>query len=207
MKVLLINGSPKPKGSTYTMLQEIAVQLDKDGIGSEVFHIGSKPISGCIACGGCKAAGRCVVKDDVIDPCTDKLREADGVIIGTPVYYSGANGSLCALLDRLFYSDREDRFVYKPGAAVAVSRRAGAATALDRINKYFLIKRMPVVPSQYWALAFGHNGDEVRQDAEGLQILRTLAQNMAWLLKCIDYSKQACPPPAIEKPERTNFIR
>lgn len=207
MKVLLVNGSPHQKNSTYTLLEEIALQLYKEGIDSEIFHIGSKPLSGCIACLRCRKTGRCVVKDDVIDDCIDKMRAADGVIIGTPVYYSGANGSLCALLDRVFYSDVEAHFAYKPAAAVAVCRRGGSATALDRINKYFLISRMPVVASQYWALAYGKTPDEVRQDAEGMQIMRTLAQNMAWLLKCINLSKQAYPPPEILPAERTNFIR
>ena len=172
MNVLLINGSPHKKGCTYTALSEVAGQLEKNGIGSNIVHIGSKPIRGCIACGACRETGLCVFDDDPVNECSGLLKAADGLVVGSPVYYAAPNGALCAFLDRLFYM-KSGAYAYKPAAAVVSCRRGGASAAFDRLNKYFTISCMPIVSSQYWNSVHGNTPEEVRQDKEGLQIMRT----------------------------------
>ena len=204
MKVLLINGSPRKEGNTATALAEVARQLAKEGIESEIVWIGNKPIRGCAACGQCaaKGLGRCVFDDDICNRISEKFADANALIVGSPVYYAGPNGSLCALLDRLFYSAGM-LLSYKPAAAVAVCRRGGASACFDRLNKYFTINNMPVVSSQYWNSVHGWEKGEAEQDAEGLQTMRTLARNMAWMLRNLAKEQR----PESEKPKlRTNFI-
>ena len=201
MKVLLVNGSPHEKGCTYTALCEIAVTLEKLGIESEIFHIGTKPVRGCIACGGCSKLGRCAFNDDCANELLSRMQAADGIVIGSPVYYAGPNGALCALLDRAFYAD-SGLLKFKPAAAVVSARRSGTTATFDRLNKYFTINRMPVVSSQYWNGVHGFTPDDVKKDEEGLQTMRTLAYNMAWLLKNLDKSEL----PTIEPRKSTHFI-
>ncbi|EKQ56524.1 MULTISPECIES: flavodoxin family protein [unclassified Clostridium] len=209
MKVLLINGSPKAKGCTYTALCEVAKELEKENIETEIFHVGNKPISGCIGCGGChkSGAGKCVYSDDIVNVALEKAKEADGFIIGSPVHYAAPSGSITSFLDRLFYSGGSN-FAYKPGAAIVSCRRGGSTAAFDQLNKYFTIANMPVVSSQYWNMVHGNTPEEVIQDLEGMQTMRTLGKNMAWLLKSIQAGKEA----GISLPEKepriaTNFIR
>ncbi len=204
MKVLLINGSPKRTGNTFTALSEVASALEANGVGTEIVSIGTKAVQGCIACNKCNELDRCVFQDELYNTVREKMKEADGLIVGSPVYYAGPNGSLCALLDRLFYSASE-YFGYKPGAAVAVCRRGGASATLDRLNKYFTIQNMPVVPSQYWNIIHGRLPGEAMQDAEGLQTMRTLGRNMAWMLKNLQSGTAATPEP--EPRQVTHFIR
>ena len=199
MKVLLVNGSPNEKGCTYTALSEVASALEKNDVEYEIFHIGKGPIQGCVACGGCRTLGSCAFGDELYTAISEKMAEADGIIIGSPVYFSGPNGALCALLDRVFYTSR-GKLSHKPAACVVSCRRGGASATFDRLNKYFTISQMPVVSSQYWNAVHGRNPEEVRRDLEGLQIMRTLGNNMAWLLKCI---KAGDPPPA---PEERRFM-
>ncbi len=206
MNVLLINGSPHKKGCTYTALHEVAGQLEKNGIGSNIVHIGSKPIRGCTACGACRETGLCVFDDDPVNECVGLLKTADGLIVGSPVYYAAPNGGLCAFLDRLFFM-KSGGYAYKPAAAVVSCRRGGASAAFDRLNKYFTISCMPVVSSQYWNSVHGNTPEEVMQDKEGLQIMRTLGDNMAWLIKCIEAAKGTVPYPVREPWTPTNFIR
>ena len=204
MKVLLINGSPNEKGSTYTALCEVVKSLESNNIESEIFHIGKKAVQGCIACRKCYEIGKCTFNDELYNRLFDKIKEADGIVVGSPVYYSGPNGSLCALLDRLFYS-ASYLMSNKPAAAVVSCRRGGASATFDRLNKYFTINQMPVVSSQYWNSIHGNNADEAKQDLEGLQTMRVLGNNMAWMLKMIKNSKEDLP----KKEDRiaTNFIR
>lgn len=202
-KVLLVNGSPHEHGCTYTALAEIAAELKKCGVDSDIFNIGKSPVRGCIACLGCrKNGGKCVFDDDCCNILAQKMREADGVIIGSPVYYAGPNGALTALLDRAFYSSQTD-WSYKPAAAVVSCRRGGASASFDRLNKYFTINRMPIVSSQYWNSVHGNTPEEVQKDEEGLQTMRTLARNMAWMLNSL---KDPHPQEEANK-KRTNFIR
>lgn len=204
MKVLIINGSPHKEGNTFTALAEVAKALETEGIGTETVHIGAKAVQGCIGCGKCSELKRCAFNDDLYNTVREKLESADALIIGSPTYYAGPNGSLCALLDRIFYSC--GKFLrFKPAAAVAVCRRGGASATLDRLNKYFTISNMPVVSSQYWNIIHGHKPGEAAQDGEGLQTMRVLGRNMAWLLKNIGSGNQPFP----EKEQRimTNFIR
>ena len=206
MHVLLINGSPRKKGCTYTALQEIAATLEQNGITSEIFHIGVKPIAGCIACGKCRELGKCVF-DDAVNELNARADEFDGVIIGSPVYYAGPSGQLTAFLDRLFYSSG-GRWAGKLGASIVSCRRGGASAAFDRLNKYFTIGCMHVVSSQYWNQVHGNTPEEVRQDLEGLQTMRTLGSQMAWLLQCIEAGREkGIEMPAREPFVRTNFIR
>lgn len=209
MKVLLINGSPHEQGCTYTALCEVAQTLNKSGIETEIFQVGKDPIRGCIACGHCRknADNHCILNQDVVNTAIDKAKESDGFIFGSPVHYAAASGALTTFLDRCFYAGGQ-HFAYKPGAAVMSCRRGGATATLDQLNKYFTINNMPVVSSQYWNMVHGNTPDEVRQDLEGLQTMRTLGRNMAWLLKCIEAGKAA----GIDRPEgelrvATNFIR
>lgn len=206
MKVLLLNGSPHKEGCTYTALKEVADTLEQQGIETEWVYLGVKPIAGCIACGSCHQTGKCFV-DDQVNDLIQRLPEIDGIVIGSPVYYAGPSGQLTAFLDRLFYAGGR-KLEGKPGAAVVSCRRGGASAAFDRLNKYFTINSMPVVSSQYWNQVHGLTPEDVKKDLEGLQTMRTLANNMAWLLKCIELGKQH----GIERPVReqgvfTNFIR
>ena len=206
MKVILVNGSPREKGCTYTALCEVAGALEKNGIETEIFQVGAKPIAGCIGCNVCLKNGRCFV-DDPVNEFVEKAKTADGFVFGSPVHYAAASGTITSFLDRAFYG-KGNVFAGKPGAEVVSCRRGGAASAFDQLNKYFTINSMPVVSSQYWNQVHGNTPDEVRQDAEGLQTMRTLGSNMAWLLKCI----QAGAAAGITFPERepamkTNFIR
>lgn len=182
MKVLLINGSPHREGNTFIALSEVARALEAEGIDTEIVSIGAKPVPGCIGCWHCAQTGCCAFNDDLYLEIREKLASADGLIVGSPVYFAGPNGSLCALLDRLFVSC-VDRLAYKPAAAVVVCRRGGASAAFDRLNKYFTITNMPVVSSQYWNSVHGRQPGEARQDEEGLQIMRVLGRNMARVLK------------------------
>jgi multimeric flavodoxin WrbA len=204
MKVLLLNGSPQKNGNTAIALSEAAQALQSEGIETQLIGIGVRPVQGCIACNKCAELGRCTFHDAKYDEVREACREADGIIIGSPVFYAGPNGSLCALLDRLFYS-ASDLLAYKPAASVAVCRRGGASATFDRLNKYFTINNMPVVSSQYWNMVYGCTPGEARQDAEGLQTMRTLGRNMAWLLKSIHAA--GLPQPQAEAYIGTNFIR
>lgn len=206
MNVLLINGSPHKNGCTFTALSIVAGQLNEQGIETNILHIGNKPISGCIACGKCAQTGLCVFDTDPVNKGIDLAKKADGIVVGSPVFYAGPNGALCAFLDRMFYH-KNAPYAYKPAAAVVSCRRGGASATFDRLNKYFTISSMPVVSSQYWNAVHGNTPEEVMQDKEGLQIMRTLGRNMAWLLKCIEAAKDTVPYPQKEKGERTNFIR
>ncbi len=207
MKVLLINGSPKAKGCTYTALCEIAVELEKQKIETEIFHLGKDPIRGCTACGGCYTTGRCIFNDDVVNEGIEKAKDADGIIVGSPVHYASASGAVTSFLDRLFYA-AGNSLTYKPGAAIVSCRRGGATAAFEQLNKYFTISNMPVVSSQYWNMVHGNTPDEVRQDLEGMQVMRVLGRNMAWLLKSIQAGKEAgIGLPEQEERARTNFIR
>lgn len=205
-KVLLINGSPHKEGCTFTALTEVSGALEKNGVDSEIFHIGTKPIRGCIACGKCRELNRCAFDDDVANELLEKILKTDGIVVGSPVHFAGPNGALCAVLDRVFYmGTATTAFAYKPAAAVVSCRRGGASAAFDRLNKYFTINRMPVVSSQYWNSVHGFTPDDVRKDLEGLQIMRTLGTNMAWILNSID--KAALGKPEIEPLIPTHFIR
>ena len=205
MKVLLLNGSPHKKGTTYRALEEIANVLSNNNIEADIFCVGDKDVVGCSACGGCSKTGKCV-KNDVVNEVIDKIASCDGLIIGSPVYYAGVNGTLKSLLDRVFYARK--RVDGKPAAAIAVARRAGTTSTVDMINKYFMIGNMPVVSSQYWNMVFGSNGEQAELDGEGMQTMRTLANNMAWLLKCIEAGKEnGIDIPERELPIRTNFIK
>ena len=205
MKVLLINGSPHNKGNTHLALSEVASALESCGIQTKIISIGTKAVQGCIGCGKCSEIGRCAFKDELYNNVRENLMDADGLIVGSPVYYAGPNGSLCALLDRVFHSC-SDYLGYKPAATVAVCRRGGASATFDRLNKYLTISNMPVVSSQYWNSVHGMLPGEAAQDAEGLQTMRTLGRNMAWLLKNLKAAAESVPE--LETPRaRTNFIR
>ena len=201
MKVLLINGSPHEAGCTYTALCEVAKTLDAEGIETQIFQIGKAPVRGCIACNACTKLGKCVFDDDPANEMLRLMREADGIVVGSPVYYAGPNGALCALLDRAFYAG--GGFPFKPAAAVVSARRSGTTAAFERLNKYFTMNRMPIVSSQYWNGVHGFTPDDVRKDEEGLQTMRTLGYNMAWMLKSI--AEQ--PTPTVEPWQSTHFIR
>lgn len=201
MKVLLINGSPHKRGCTYTALAEVASALEQEGISPEIYHIGNKPVHGCQDCGACKKTQRCVFTGDVCNELIEKMQEADGIVIGSPVYFSGPNGALCALLDRVFFAARHS-LRHKPSAAIVSCRRTGASAAFDRLNKYFTINQMPVASSQYWSAVHGYTPEDVKKDEEGLQIMRTLGRNMAWLLRSI----QGNALPEQEPGRTTNFI-
>ena len=206
MKVLLINGSPRREGNTFIALSEAARALEAEGVGAEIVSIGTKAVQGCIACGKCAELGRCVFNDALYNEVREKLAGADALVVGSPVYYAGPNGSLCALLDRLFYSC-SDRLAYKPAAAVAVCRRGGASATFDRLNKYFTINCMPVASSNYWNEVHGQTAEDVEKDEEGLQTMRVLGYNLAWLLKCVALGKAQGVTPKGEEKIKTNFIR
>ena len=202
MKVVLINGSPHRKGNTFIALSEVAGALEKEGVQTEIIQLGIKAVQGCIACNKCAELGHCVFQDTLYNQVREALQEADGIVVGSPVYYAGPNGALCALLDRVFYSCSE-LLAYKAGASVAVCRRGGASATFDRLNKYFTIPNMPVVSSQYWNSVHGMRPGEATEDAEGLQTMRMLGRNMAWLLKGVKRGER--PEPELRV--MTNFIR
>ena len=205
MKVLLLNGSVHQNGTTYTALSKIAKTLEANGIETEIFQIGPKPISDCLACMQCVKLGKCVI-DDAVGEFVEKARRADGFVFGTPVYYAHPSGRVLSFLDRAFYSGKS-AFQFKPGASVAVARRAGTTAAFDVMNKYFTISSMPVVSATYWNNVFGGNGEQALQDGEGMATMENIAKNMAWLLKCLEAGRaQGITPPEQSK-ERTNFIR
>ncbi len=204
MNVLLINGSPHCNGNTYAALAEVAAALEANGVKTEIFSIGTAAVQGCIACNGCAETGECLFGDALYLTVREKLEWADGLVVGSPVYYAGPNGSLCALLDRLFHS-ASALLRRKPAAAVVVCRRGGASAAFDRLNKYFTINNMPVVPSQYWNSVHGCLPGEAARDAEGMQTMRTLGRNMAWMLKGL--RDGSLPLPDEEPGVTTSFIR
>lgn len=205
-KILLINGSPHEHGCTYTALKEIADTLAAGGVDSEFVYLGTKPVAGCIACGSCSGTGRCAFGDQV-NEVLEKLDEYDGIVTGSPVYYAGPSGQICAFLDRLFYASG-GRMAGKLAAAVVSCRRGGASAAFDRLNKYFTISNMNVVSSQYWNQVHGKVPEDVRKDKEGLQTMRTLARNIIWNLKNMEAGRAAgVEPPEYEAKEYTNFIR
>lgn len=209
MKVLLINGSPHVKGCTYTALSEIAEQLKKEGIESEIYHIGMD-VRPCMACRACAKLGKCVI-NDAVNAFVDKAADFDGYILGSPVHYASASGGMTAFMDRAFFSAflaGKDIFRSKLGAAVASARRAGTTATLDQLNKYFQINEMPIISGRYWNMVHGSSPEEVRQDKEGMQNMRILAKNMAYFLKCKEAgAKAGILPPEREQPELTNFIR
>ena len=202
MKVVLINGSPHRKGNTFIALSEVAGALEKEGVQTEIIQLGIKAVQGCIACNKCAELGHCVFQDTLYNQVREALQEADGIVVCSPVYYAGPNGALCAMLDRVFYSCSE-LLAYKAGASVAVCRRGGASATFDRLNKYFTILNMPVVSSQYWNSVHGMRPGEATEDAEGLQTMRMLGRNMAWLLKGV--KREERPEPELRV--MTNFIR
>ena len=205
MKVLMINGSPRVGGNTAIALKEMEQVFAKNGIEVEIMQIGNKAIRGCIACGTCAAKGQCVF-DDAVNEAAPKFTEADGLVIASPVYYASANGTLVSFLDRLFYSCHCDKRM-KVGAAVAVARRGGLSATFDELNKYFTINSMPVAASNYWNSVHGGAKGDAEQDAEGLQTVRVLAENMSFLMKSIALGKEQIGLPESEPKTYTNFIR
>ena len=210
MKVLLVNGSPHKEGCTYTALAEVGNALNQSGIDTDVFWIGNKPLSGCIACKSC-IQKNCCVFDDAVNDFLELAGDYDGFIFGTPVHWAGASGAITSVLDRVFYADLNgggNRFLLKPAAVVMSARRAGTTATWDQVNKYFGLMQMPIITSRYWNMVHGAKPEDVKQDAEGLQTLRVLGRNMAWFLKC----KEAGEKAGIQLPEQepmtfTNFIR
>ena len=206
MKVLLINGSPHEHGCTYTALSEVSAQLNKNGIETEIFWLGNDPIRSCMGCRKCKD-NRCVFRGDVVEAVQEKLPSCDGIIVGSPVHYAGPSGQITSFLGRLFYSGAA-LLQGKPAASVVSCRRGGASAAYESLNKYFQMSNMPLVTSQYWNSVHGNTPDEVKQDLEGLQTMRALGDNMAWLLRSIEAGKAAgMAYPTREERLRTNFIR
>jgi len=210
MHVILVNGSPHPEGCTFTALQTVAEALQQEGIGTVIFQVGTKPMSGCIGCRKCATLGRCVFEDKV-NEFVNLAEKADGFVFGSPVHYAAASGAMTCFMDRAFYSSSgagRPVFRLKPGAAVASARRAGTTATLDQLNKYMTLAEMPVVSSRYWNMVHGYTPDDVRQDLEGMQVMQVLGRNMAWMLKC----KEAGIKAGLVQPEpvqriMTNFIR
>ena len=206
MKVLLVNGSPNGHGCTYTALKEIEKTLRAEGVETEMFYLGNKPIGGCLGCGACKKLGKCV-QEDVVNKLLPKALEADGIVLGAPVHYASAAGQASCAYDRLFVMSN-GAFANKLGAAVVSCRRGGATATFDQLNKYFTISNMPVVSGTYWNQVHGNTPDEVKQDLEGMQNMRAIGRNMAWLLKCIEAGKNAgVALPEQEEKIKTNYIR
>lgn len=203
---MLVNGSPHHEGCTYTALQEVARALNADGIETKNFWIGIRPISGCLSCGNCRDAEHCAI-DDIVNVFIDEAKDCDAFVFGAPVHFASANGAMISFMDRAFYSGKKV-LEFKPAASVVSCRRGGASATFDELNKYFTIRNMPVVSSQYWNQVHGNTPEEVIQDVEGMQTMRTLGHNIAWLLKCIEAGRSV----GIEHPEpeeqiKTNFIR
>ena len=205
MKVLLINGSPNPKGNTCTALEEMAKTFREEGIETEMIHVGNQALRGCIACGKCRRLGKCVF-DDIVNETAPKFREADGIVLGSPVYYASANATLMAFAQRLFYSTSYSKTM-KVGTSVAVARRGGLSATYDEMNKFFGISGMPIASGQYWNSLHGTAPGEAARDEEGMQGMRTLARNMAFLMKSIQLGKAAYGIPEKERTVFTNFIR
>ena len=205
MKILLINGSPRANGNTAIALHEMEKVFATEGIETEYIQVGNKPISGCMACGACANAGKCVF-DDIVNEVAPKFEQCDGIVLGSPVYYASANATLVAFLDRLFYSTSFDKTM-KVGASVVVARRGGLSATFDELNKYFTIAGMPVASSQYWNSVHGRLPGEAEKDEEGLQTMRALARNMAFLVKSIALGKEKFGLPEKESRVATNFIR
>lgn len=211
MKVLLVNGGPHKEGCTYTALQEVEKTLNEEGIETEIFWIGNKPVGGCIACKKCKDLGKCVF-NDVVNQFVEKAQEADGFIFGSPVHFAGATGNMTSFMDRAFYSPfqagKGEVFLYKPAAVIISARRAGTTATYDQLNKYFGITQMPIISSRYWNMVHGQTPNDVRKDEEGMQTMRILGRNMAYYLKCIEAGKEkGIALPKQEKINFTNFIR
>ena len=208
MKVLLITESSRKEGCTFTALTEVAKSLEMNGIDTEIIHLGADAIRDCVGCGACKGNDNgCIFKDDIVNEIIEKAKTADGFIFGSPVYYAHPSGRILSLMDRLFYAGAR-HFAFKPAAAIVSARRAGTTASIDAITKHFTINQMPVVSSNYWNMVHGNSPDDVKQDLEGLQIMRVLGENMAWLLKCIETGKNTgINPPQTEKKIWTNFIR
>ena len=205
MKVLLVNGSCHEKGCTYTALAEVAKALNDNGVETEIYQLGKQQVVGCKGCWVCKKTKKCVV-DDGVNEFVEKAVQFDGFVFGSPVYYASASGALISFMDRVFYSGGK-LLAYKPAAAVVSCRRAGASTTFDVINKYFSINNMPIVTSNYWNEIHGNTAEEALQDEEGLQTMRILGNNMAWMLKCLEKGKEAGIEPVKERKIMTNFIR
>ncbi len=208
MKVLLINGSANVRGCTYTALEQIESVLKIEGIETEIISLGNKPIRDCMGCQTCrKNGGKCIFEDDIINEVVEKAKTADGFIFGSPVYYAHPSGRLLSAMDRMFYSGGS-AFKFKPAAAIVSARRAGTTASIDAISKHFTINCMPIVSSNYWNMVHGNTPEEVLQDKEGLQIMRVLGRNMAWMLKCIETGKKSgINYPELEDKIHTNFIR
>ena len=206
MKAILVNGSPHEKGCTYTALTEVQKTLEKNKIETEIFWVGNKPISGCLGCGNCIKTGKCFMEDKV-NEFLEKVPETDGFVFGTPVHFASGSGMITSFMDRVFYGRRE-LFKNKLASAVVSCRRGGATSTFDQINKYFAMNNMPIITSQYWNMVHGSKPEDVLKDEEGLQTMRTLANNMSWLLKCIEAGKKSgIKEPENEKIISTNFIR
>lgn len=207
MKVLLLNGSSRKNGCTYLALSEVAKVLNENEIDTEIVQMGGRPVRDCIGCNGCAGKGQCVFGDDIANEIIAKAKDADGFVFGSPVYYAHPSGQVLSLLDRVFYAGGE-AFIHKPGAVIVTARRAGTTASLDVLNKYLLNAQMPIASSTYWNMVFGPAPELVEQDKEGLQTMRNLARNMAWLLRCIQAGqKQGCLPPDAEREQWTNFNR
>ena len=208
MKVLLVNGSSNLKGCTYTALSEVAGVLEQNGIETEFVQLGNGPIRDCIGCGACRNnGGVCAFNEDNVNAFIQKAKEADGFVFCSPVYYAHPSGRLLSFMDRAFFAGKKN-FAYKPAAAVVSARRAGTTGSVDVITKHFTISNMPVVPSNYWNMVHGSKPEDVRQDLEGMQIMRNLGLNMAWMLKCIEAGKKSgIELPVAEEKIWTNFIR
>lgn len=204
MKVLLLNGSPHEHGCTFTALSEVARTLRECDVEAEILWLGNDPVQDCIGCHGCRRTGKCVFQDDIVSLIQEKAETADGFVFGTPVYYAHPSGRVLSILDRVFFS-RSSAFAHKPGASVVSARRGGTTASFDVMNKYFTISEMPVVSSSYWNMVHGNRPEEVLQDAEGLQTMRNLGRNMAWLIKCI--AAGGIPAPESERGAFTSFIR
>lgn len=208
MKVMLINGSPHKSGCCFTALEEISSVLKNSGIESEWVWVGNKPVSGCIGCASCRTTGKCIFGEDSVNEAVEKFKECDGLIIASPVHYASASGAITSFLDRFFYSCNKADMRLKPGASVISCRRGGASAAFDQLNKYFTICQMPIVSSNYWNQVHGNNPEEVKQDLEGMQTMRILANNMSFLIKAIKTAKEnGLGFPSEEEKVMTNFIR
>ena len=212
MKVLLLNGSSHPNGTTMAAIKEMEKVFHAENVETEVIQVGGKPIADCLQCNVCQKTGKCVFKDDGVNDFVEKAKSADGFVFATPVYFAHPSGRIYDFLDRAFYSAGSDEvydaFKFKPGAAVAVARRGGTTAALDGLNKYFGIAQMPVAGSTYWNMVHGLYGEEAPQDEEGRQTMRNLARNMVWMMRCFALGKkEGVPYPATETEACTNFIR
>lgn len=206
MKVVAINGSPRQEGNTYLVLKEALAELNRCGIETEMIQLGSMKIDGCVACGACYKAGKCVFGDEDFEKVCNTIYQADGVLIGSPVYYAGIAGTLKSFLDRLYYSSN-GKMRHKVGAAIAISRRGGDMTTFDALNKYFLISEMIVAPSYYWNIVHGAKPGEVYEDEEGMSVIKNLSRNMAWILKMKESTKDSVEVPEQYPRKYTNFIR